>query len=168
PRFAHATLGLAGRDNAVIVLRAWMEEPMSAEALADLDADLGLQANMALRLDDPGRGIQKRAMIDSNTLTVVRLAGEVAASDWLEELMATGASTTEARKWLLAPLARPPVAGKSRGRIVCNCFDVSENEILAEYKAGCDLKGLQEKKQCGTSCGSCVPELKRLAHAFSA
>jgi assimilatory nitrate reductase catalytic subunit len=168
PRFSHATLGLAGRDTAVIVLRAWMEEPMSAEDLADLDADLGLQANMALRLDDPGRGIQKRAMIESNTLTVVRLAGEVAASDWLEELMATGASTTEARKWLLAPLARPPVAGKSRGRIVCNCFDVSESEILAEYKSGCDLKALQEKRKCGTSCGSCVPELKRLAHAVAA
>jgi assimilatory nitrate reductase catalytic subunit len=168
PRFAHATLGLAGRDTTVIVLRAWMEEPMSAEDLADLDADLGLQANMALRLDDPGRGIQKRAMIESNTLTVMRLAGEVAAADWLEELMATGASMTEARKWLLAPLARPPVAGKSRGRIVCNCFDVSENEILAEYKAGCDLKMLQEKKHCGTSCGSCVPELKRLAHTVAA
>lgn len=168
PSFAHATLGLAGRDNAVIVLRAWMEEPMSAEDLADLDSDIGLQANLALRLDDPGRGIQKRAMIEGNTLTVVRLAGEVAAADWLEELMATGASTAEARKWLLAPLARPPVAGKSRGRIVCNCFDVSESEIVAEYKAGCDLKTLQDKKKCGTSCGSCVPELKRLAAATAA
>ncbi|MBY0340058.1 MAG: molybdopterin-dependent oxidoreductase [Rhodocyclaceae bacterium] len=168
PRFAHATLGLAGRDTAVIVLRAWMEEPMAAEDLADLDSALGLQASMALRLDDPGRGIQKRAMIASNTLTVVRLAGEVAASDWLEELMATGASTAEARKWLLAPLSRPPVAGKSRGRIVCNCYDVSESEILAEYKTGCDLKTLQERKKCGTSCGSCVPELKRLAHSAAA
>jgi assimilatory nitrate reductase catalytic subunit len=107
-------------------------------------------------------------MIEGNTLTVVRLAGEVAASDWLEELMASGASTAEARKWLLAPLSRPPVAGKSRGRIVCNCFDVSENEVIAEYKSGCDLKALQEKRKCGTSCGSCVPELKRLAHAVAA
>ncbi len=164
-RFAHATLGLAGRDNAVIVLRAWLEEPMSAEDLADLDADLGLQANLALRLDDPGRGIQKRAMIEANTLTVVRLAGEVAAADWLQELMSTGASTAEARKWLLAPLSRPPVAGKSRGRIVCNCYDVSENEILAEFAAGADLPALQAKKQCGTSCGSCVPELKRMAQS---
>ncbi|HWU84000.1 MAG TPA: nitrate reductase, partial [Rhodocyclaceae bacterium] len=78
PRFAHATLGLAGRDSTVVVLRAWLEEPLSAEDLADLDADLGLQANLALRLDDPGRGIQKRAMIQSDTLTAVRLAGEVA------------------------------------------------------------------------------------------
>ncbi|HTJ97904.1 MAG TPA: molybdopterin-dependent oxidoreductase [Rhodocyclaceae bacterium] len=165
PHFAHATLGLAGRDTNVIVIRAWMEEPMSAEDLARFDADLGLERERALRLDDSKRDIQKSAMIEQNTLVTVRLAGEVAAADWLQELMTSGASTTEARKWLLAPLARPPVAGKSRGRIVCNCFDVSESEIVAEYKAGCDLVALQEKKKCGTSCGSCLPELKRLAHA---
>jgi assimilatory nitrate reductase catalytic subunit len=168
PRFSHATLGLAGRDSTVIVIRAWMEAPMNPEDLARFDADLGLESERALRLDDSKRGIQKSAMITNNVLTTVRLAGEVAAADWLQELMTSGASMIEARKWLLAPLSRPPVAGKSRGRIVCNCFDVSENEIAEEYRNGCDLTALQEKRKCGTSCGSCVPELKRLAQTHVA
>jgi assimilatory nitrate reductase catalytic subunit len=66
------------------------------------------------------------------------------------------------RRWLLAPLGMPPAGGNSRGRIVCNCFDVAEAEIVADYRAGCDLAALQEKRKCGTSCGSCLPELKRL------
>jgi assimilatory nitrate reductase catalytic subunit len=69
----------------------------------------------------------------------------------------------ELRKWIFAPLAAPPSAAPARGRIVCNCFDVSENEIRADYAAGLDLAALQEKRKCGSSCGSCLPELKRLA-----
>ena len=63
---------------------------------------------------------------------------------------------------VFAPLATPPTAGPARGRIVCNCFDVSENEIRADLEAGLDLAALQKKSNCGTNCGSCLPELKRL------
>ena len=66
------------------------------------------------------------------------------------------------RRWLLAPIAQPPIGSKTRGRVICNCLDVSEDEIIADLNAGLDLPALQEKRQCGTSCGSCLPELKRL------
>ena len=49
-----------------------------------------------------------------------------------------------------------------RGRIVCNCLDVAENEIIEDVAAGADLATLQAKRKCGTQCGSCMPELKRL------
>ena len=71
----------------------------------------------------------------------------------------------ELRRWLLAPIAQPPAGSKTRGRIICNCLDVSEDEIIADLNAGLDLLALQEKRKCGTSCGSCVPELKRLVAA---
>ncbi|HEY0906845.1 MAG TPA: (2Fe-2S)-binding protein [Methylophilus sp.] len=45
---------------------------------------------------------------------------------------------------------------------MCNCLDVSENEIMDTLEMGADLQTLQNKLKCGTSCGSCVPELKRL------
>jgi assimilatory nitrate reductase catalytic subunit len=45
---------------------------------------------------------------------------------------------------------------------VCNCLDVSENEIKAALAENRDLGVLQQKLKCGTECGSCVPELKRL------
>ena len=53
-------------------------------------------------------------------------------------------------------------AARQRGRIVCNCLDVSEHEISAAIAGGDDLDALQRRLQCGSRCGSCVPELKRL------
>ncbi len=41
--------------------------------------------------------------------------------------------------------------------------DLSETSHVADVAAGCSLEQLQLKRKCGTSCGSCVPELKRLA-----
>ncbi len=67
------------------------------------------------------------------------------------------------RKWLFAPLATPPASAPARGRIVCNCFDVSENEIRADLAAGLGLAALQNRRKCGTNCGSCLPELRRMA-----
>ena len=72
---------------------------------------------------------------------------------------------------LLMPSAKAPQGFKPHGRIVCNCFNVAENEI-GEALAAQDLSGrgspgallasLQDKLKCGTNCGSCVPELKKI------
>ena len=63
---------------------------------------------------------------------------------------------------LLAPVAAPPRGSFNRGAVVCNCFDVAASEIDAVLAGGADLKQLQQRLKCGTECGSCVPELKRL------
>jgi bacterioferritin-associated ferredoxin len=62
------------------------------------------------------------------------------------------------------PAGYPARCGpRARARIVCNCFDVAENEIRADLAAGLDLAALTEKSKCGSSCGSCRPELRRMA-----
>ncbi|MFL5520460.1 MAG: molybdopterin dinucleotide binding domain-containing protein, partial [Gemmatimonadales bacterium] len=48
-----------------------------------------------------------------------------------------------------------------RGRTLCSCFDVSESEIDAFAAASKSLAELQARLRCGTSCGSCLPELRR-------
>ena len=68
---------------------------------------------------------------------------------------------------LLAPGAKPPVALTSRGRAICTCFDVSESQVRAglartEGSDEARLAQLQSQLRCGTNCGSCIPELKRL------
>ncbi|MDK9724938.1 MAG: molybdopterin-dependent oxidoreductase [Sterolibacteriaceae bacterium MAG5] len=161
-RFAHASLGLAGREHPVLVLRAWGEVP-DDDALAALDRELGLDDAHALSFADARRGISKRAFIDGGLLAGVRLAGETAARDWLLDTMARGAPADEVRRWIFAPVFQPPVGGPARGRVVCNCFDVAEDEIRADLAAGLDLATIQERRKCGTSCGSCLPELKRIA-----
>src|SRR5690606_1142139 len=47
-------------------------------------------------------------------------------------------------------------------KILCNCLNVSENTGCAGIARGLDLNGLQHELKCGTSCGSCVPEIRRL------
>ena len=68
---------------------------------------------------------------------------------------------------LLFPSARPPGGRALRGRIVCNCFDVSEAEIESVRAAlpcvgARALDAVQATRKCGTNCGSCPPELRRM------
>jgi assimilatory nitrate reductase catalytic subunit len=51
------------------------------------------------------------------------------------------------------------------GRAVCACFKVVESEIRSAAAAGATLAKLQKDLKCGTNCGSCVPELRRLLNA---
>jgi assimilatory nitrate reductase catalytic subunit len=169
-RFDHATLTLAGREAGVVVLRAWgaADSPLpTPELLAELAAAMRLDAPHALVFNDARRGIAKRALIENDGLVGALLCNETRATDWLLDLMVRGGSTQALRQWLFAPLAAPPCAGPARGRIVCNCHDVSESEILADFAGGLDLAALQSKRQCGTSCGSCLPELRRLQEQSS-
>jgi assimilatory nitrate reductase catalytic subunit len=52
--------------------------------------------------------------------------------------------------------------------VVCNCYDVSEDEIARELAAARPLGEVQARLKCGTECGSCLPELRRLAAAAGA
>jgi len=79
--------------------------------------------------------------------------------------MVQGHSAAAVRPWLLAPLTQPPAGQAARGKVICNCFDVAEDDILAAFLNGDSLESLQARTRCGTNCGSCVPELKRLAQS---
>ena len=161
-RFDHATLTLAGRDDPVLVFRAWGDPPDQA-VLSEFDAAMQMGDDQpVLTFADRRRGISKRALIVSDQLLCVRLAGETRAAKWLQQVMISGEITPELRRWLLAPVAQPPSGGKTRGSVVCNCHDVSEDEIVSDLAAGLSLNELQQQRKCGTSCGSCVPQLKRL------
>ena len=48
------------------------------------------------------------------------------------------------------------------GKTLCNCMNVSQDAVLTGIGRGLDLAGLKQELGCGTSCGSCVPEIKRL------
>ena len=160
--FRYATVGLFGRDKPAVILRAAHEAPVSGDLIAQIDEVFEFDDVSSLTYVDSRRGISKRVMIEQGRVTGVRLTGETAARDWLKDIMAQGASTETVRPWVLAPVAAPPAGSRNRGRIICNCLDVAEDEIQPQVAAGADLAVLQAKLKCGTECGSCVPELKRL------
>ena len=161
--FAYATVGFTGRDDVVAVLRGYAEEPVGEDVLDRLDALLLLdRPDRTMRYVDARRRVEKAARISEGRVESVCLSGETAAWEWLRNMMLRGASADAVRPWILAPVAGPPQGTLNRGRIVCACIDVSENEIRAELRRGADYAGLQAALACGTSCGSCVPELKRM------
>ena len=75
---------------------------------------------------------------------------------------------------LLAPGAQAPAAlrdaSQDQGRQVCGCLGVSDTAITRVLE-GCEgsdgerLAALQGQLRCGTNCGSCLPELKRMVRA---
>lgn len=155
--FDYATCGLYGRGDGMVIMRSAHHTTPDTNVIAQLDVLLGMVEDAPmLNYDDPKRGISKRILVEDNKVTGVRLIGETLATDWLKQVMQEGQFTAELRRWALAPLSAPPTGQKSRGKIVCNCFDVSENEIIETCEMGADLQTLQAKLKCGTSCGSCL------------
>ncbi|PLR37317.1 nitrate reductase [Chimaeribacter californicus] len=66
-----------------------------------------------------------------------------------------------ARRALLAGRAAGEQA--PRGAIVCSCFGIGELEIRRALAGGCaSVEALGAVLKCGTHCGSCRPELKKL------
>jgi assimilatory nitrate reductase catalytic subunit len=95
------------------------------------------------------------------------LAGDISAEAWVRPLLHDGANAGSFGRALLQPGAKAPIALPERGRQICSCFDVGEAQI-AEVLTRCQgspdaqLVQLQDQLKCGTNCGSCIPELKRI------
>ena len=177
PQFTYASCGLFGRETAsskagLLILRAAHETAADAALMTQIDEILGMtDESPCLNYNDSKRGISKRILVEDNAgkmeVTGVRLMGEMLASEWLKEVMTTGqfkdADHYKAfSRWALAPISAPPTGQQGRGKIICSCLDVSENEIIENIQLGADLITLQNKLKCGSECGSCKPELKRL------
>jgi len=163
-RFDYAYVNLTGRARTAACLRIAHREPLSAQDIAAIDAAIELHDASCSVYEDKRRGIFKRALVADNRLLGFRLGGDVSAAGWLEDVMVEDRPAQVLRRWMLGPYAEPPLATAkpARGRIVCNCHGVAETEIKAGIARGCGLEALQQELRCGTSCGSCLPELRRM------
>ncbi len=126
-----------------------------------------------LHYADKRRG-QRRSMrvvaADGNTrLEGFMLAGDISAEAWIKPLLQDELPAQAYGRLLLVPGAKAPLALASRGRQICSCFDVSERQIEAVLPSlagapDAQLLQLQDRLKCGTHCGSCLPELRRILH----
>ncbi len=156
--FDYASATLFGREETIFSLKAGCLAAPDADLVREIDRVFDLDAEDCMVYRDIGSGIDKLVKIEGGLAAGVRFVGESAARQWLMEAMASRADVSLVRRWLLAPMSAPPTV-EMRGRIVCNCLDVSESEIVG---SGLDLAGLQAKYKCGTQCGSCLPEIRKL------
>jgi assimilatory nitrate reductase catalytic subunit len=162
PRFAYATLNLYGRSSPLVVFRAATAEAISPDLLEQMDILFGLDGDEgAMLFADVSRRVSKKAISAEGRLLGVRLAGETLAQSWLKKAMAEDELAASLMRFALAPTAKPPVSIAPRN-IICKCGDVSDVQINQALMAGADFSQLQAKFKCGTFCGSCVPDIKRM------
>jgi assimilatory nitrate reductase catalytic subunit len=166
----------AGRESAGFIVRGAHSQAPDAAWLATLDGLLGLEAGDVIRYDDPRRSASRRIAVAGDRLAAARLSGDagaVASGAWLHEWLLAGAPVSDIRRRLLVPMARAPEGFQPAGRVVCQCHGVTETAIAAALAAGTGapaerLAAVQAKTKCGTNCGSCLPELRRMAQSAPA
>jgi assimilatory nitrate reductase catalytic subunit len=171
PRFAFASCTLFGRDKTGVVFRAADDYAAPPELIVEIEAHFGIAGAGVLRYDDKRRGNARHLRVEDGKLVAVSLSGDISAQGWLREYLENEQPVASLGRLLLMPSSKAPQGFKARGRIVCNCLNVSESEIEAALDAQSDadrrdagtrLACMQKALQCGTRCGSCVPELKKI------
>lgn len=165
----------ATRERCGVLFRAAAYETPPDELLQRLEALLGLTGPETLRYADRRKGQRRSIRVRRDgaevRLEAVLLAGDTSAEAWLKSLLQQELPAQAYGRQLLAPGAKPPLAVQPRARQVCNCFGVDAPAIEGHLNA-CDgspeqrLGSLQASLRCGTNCGSCVPELKRMIRAI--
>jgi assimilatory nitrate reductase catalytic subunit len=164
--FAYAACVPFGFDeaNASLLFRAAAAQAPSEQALATIERAFALEADGALRYDDTRRGQRRRVRVEADRVVAASLAGSIDGAAWLRELLDSGASAAAAGRTLLLPHLRG-TAARARARVICNCLHVDESQIGAVLATAPPepLAALQSELKCGTHCGSCLPELRRMA-----
>ena len=80
--------------------------------------------------------------------------------DWLASCFSHPELDDNTRRGLLAAKA---VDGDDAGNLICSCFQVGDRQIQKAIGRGADsVAALGRELQCGTNCGSCVPEIRNL------
>jgi assimilatory nitrate reductase catalytic subunit len=162
-------------DRQGVLMRAACSEAPDMALLHEMEALLGLDAHDSLRYVDAKRSqlrclrLQRRATEGSTdiALDAFVLAGDTSAETWLKALLQTQAPTQDFGRRLLMTGSQPPVALAAAGTTVCSCVGVKDQAIRDHLEttsgdANQRLASLQAALRCGTQCGSCVPELRRM------
>ncbi|CAN5208765.1 nitrate reductase [soil metagenome] len=172
-RFAYASCTLFGRDRVGVLFRAADDYAATPALVREIETRFGIEGTSVLRYDDVKRGNARHIKVHDGKMVAVSLTGDMSAERWLREYLEQEQPVAALGRMLLKPSTTAPSGFKSRGRIVCNCFNVAESEINETLGAvrgtpeAC-LAQLQEARKCGTNCGSCVPELKQLVLQYQA
>jgi assimilatory nitrate reductase catalytic subunit len=178
-------LSKPAREREGMLFRAAAHETPPDAMLAQIESIFGLSSIETLRYADRKKG-QRRSVRLVRTgmdpaqaeLNAFMLAGDTSAQAWIKTLLQDELPAQSYGRLLLAPGAKPPVAVQTRGKVVCSCLNVTDVSIQARLAEGANqgsgsddaarLVDLQATLKCGTNCGSCLPELKRLVRGAGA
>jgi len=158
-----------------VLMRAACSEAPDMALMHDIEQLLGLNRQDSLRYVDAKRN-QLRSLrvrhVDTfdykdMQLDAFLIAGDTSAEGWLKTLLQNQQSAKAYGRRLLMTGSQPPVPLVDAGATVCTCVGVKDVAIHT-HLATCHgdeaarLTSLQSTLKCGTQCGSCVPELRRM------
>jgi len=126
-----------------------------------------LQPEDLIRFKDPAQGNYRDAIVVDGQLQAVLFISSDKSSyaipnhEWVSSLFHQGI-TEENRKSLL--YGQPAEPQLDVGKIICSCFNTGLNTIVNEIQSNNieNVEQLGASLECGTNCGSCVPELNKI------
>ncbi|TAM04727.1 MAG: nitrate reductase [Paraburkholderia sp.] len=155
---------LAIEDDLLVVRAADTAAP--AQWLERLYAALGLLPDDdTLEYRDTRRGLDKRARWRDNVIEGFVLAGDTTQADTLLAAVRAREPWRGSRLGAFSAHLAGKTASAPRERIVCSCMQVGATQIREALARGASVPGLQASLGCGTVCGSCMPELRRMYEA---
>ncbi|MDH4396929.1 MAG: molybdopterin-dependent oxidoreductase [Limnobacter sp.] len=184
-----------GPDTQGLLFRAASSQAPNAEVLTRLEELFQLAPNTPnlLTYSDPRTGSFRRIRVEMSPtdgseaastirLTGVMLAGSMVSESWLRSYFDQAMDVTPVRSFLLSPNKQPSGAQVSVSKVVCNCVGVMQADIQKAIQQTMQIEGqvvadsanstedailakLKCSLGCGTQCGSCVPELKKMIKA---
>jgi assimilatory nitrate reductase catalytic subunit len=152
-------------DDLIVVSAADAEaDPAWAEQLHDA---LGLaRGDDLLEYRDVRRGRAQRVAWREQFVDGFLLTGETSPAAALIEQIRSAAPWDGPRHAIMLLGGDTPQRPRApRDRVVCNCKQVTQSQIEQAIANGSALDELKSTLGCGTICGSCVPEIKRLLTA---
>ena len=174
PAFAFATCVPFGRERTGVLFRAAAHDAPDDAVLESIEAALGLSDAASLRYVD-ARKRQRRVVQlvpqgEQRVLNALLLAGDTSSAPWMQTLLQDALPAQAYGRRLLQPGTKAPAQLQAQARQVCTCFNVTDRAIAEQLQDGTGdetlrLARLQQELQCGTNCGSCLPELRRMVRA---
>ena len=134
------------------------------------DRVLGPRATR-IELSDVAGGRYRGANVADDRLqscAFVATTKSLPSRNWLATLFASRSLSDADRMAILA--GRAPKGALETGAIVCSCFAVGRSTLLRAIRGDrlVSVEQIGKALQAGTSCGSCIPELKGLLAESSA
>jgi assimilatory nitrate reductase catalytic subunit len=145
-----------------LLFRAAAAEAAPAELLEQLEAILQLQGADIVRYADARRG-QRRAMRlqrvgEDTQLQGFLLGGDTSAQAWISSLLQEEQAAQAYGRALLLPVAKPPVAVVSKGRVVCASMSgTSPSKTICAAAAAVRQSGWQNCRRRCTAAPTVAP-----------
>ena len=145
---------------------SWIVAGQSAMDWKNVASDwLGGQPQLVM--EDAHEGRFRAARLRNGQIEAVLMVDRdpdaLPSMDWLVSCFSQSELDEASRRGLLAAKA---VDGEDIGNLVCSCFQVGERQIQQAILGGADsVDALGRELQCGTNCGSCIPEIRSLLMA---